>query len=172
MANEADELVGVEEALRNLVAKLELIHRDPAYVSVWTMYMIHGGIYKGPQYDQELTAAKQALVSPSGAASEREKYNRHRSIEADRAFAHDALGKITDEQVAEAGGTYGGWKRLALVQAQMIQEEREILISAVKALEELYPTERGGYQHSEEYRAVHGVIARARTARAKSGGLA
>ena len=46
-------------------------------------------------------------------------------------------------------------------------EERELLKPLkvmVKIIEELYPSENGGYQHSEEYRAVHAALRDAREA--------
>lgn len=49
------------EALRALVEKLEAIHSDPSYQGVWTMYAVHGGVYDGPQYADELARAKDVL---------------------------------------------------------------------------------------------------------------
>jgi hypothetical protein len=48
-------------ALRTLVNKLEQVHADPAYQSVWTLAWIHSGQYAGPNYSDELAAAKRAL---------------------------------------------------------------------------------------------------------------
>ena len=56
-----------KQALQNLVAKLEQIHADPQYQSVWTLSMIHGAHYSGPTYEAELNAAKRVLADPPGA---------------------------------------------------------------------------------------------------------
>ena len=51
-------------------------------------------------------------------------------------------------------------------------EERELLKPLkvmVKIIEELYPSENGGYQHSEEYRAVHAALRDAREAIKRAG---
>lgn len=50
------------KAAKALVDKLELIHADPQYQGVWTLYAIHGGDYtNGPKYDKELSELKEAL---------------------------------------------------------------------------------------------------------------
>ena len=51
----------VRAALQGLVDKLDEIHEDPRYKSVWTSYMIHGGRYHGPTYVEELARARAAL---------------------------------------------------------------------------------------------------------------
>jgi len=48
-------------ALQGLVDRLDEIHADPAYQSVWTSYMIHGGRYQGPTYVDALARARAAL---------------------------------------------------------------------------------------------------------------
>jgi hypothetical protein len=48
-------------ALEGLVDRLEEIHADPAYKSVWTMYYVHGGRYHGPTYVEALARAKAEL---------------------------------------------------------------------------------------------------------------
>ena len=50
------------EAAEKFIAKVEEIHKDPRYISVWTMYMIHGGNYDGPNYAEELKELKLALA--------------------------------------------------------------------------------------------------------------
>lgn len=53
----------VIKSAQNLVDKLEEIHNDEHYRSVWTMYAIHGGDYSnGPKYDKELASLKKALA--------------------------------------------------------------------------------------------------------------
>lgn len=54
-----DELVN---KLTQLVNKLEVIHKDSRYTSVWTNYHIHGGRYDGPTYVEELEEAKSVLA--------------------------------------------------------------------------------------------------------------
>lgn len=44
-----------------LVQKLVLIHEDPRYLGVWQLYMIHGGVYEGPTYTQELAELAEVL---------------------------------------------------------------------------------------------------------------
>ena len=51
----------MREALEGLVDRLDQIHDDPAYRSVWTSYMIHGGRYDGPTYVDALARAREAL---------------------------------------------------------------------------------------------------------------
>ena len=48
------------EALNGLVHRLDEVHADPAYQSVWTLSQLHNGPYKGPQYVEELEAARRA----------------------------------------------------------------------------------------------------------------
>lgn len=50
-------------ALWELVAKLDAVHADPLYQSVWTLFMVHGGDYSnGPKYNTELELARAALT--------------------------------------------------------------------------------------------------------------
>jgi len=55
------EIEQLKAALQALVDKLDEIHADPRYKSVWTSYMIHGGQYHGPTYVDELARARAAL---------------------------------------------------------------------------------------------------------------
>lgn len=57
------EAARLREALKTLVDRLDFIHEDPLYKSVWIHYMVHGNRYSGPQYDRELTASKAALAA-------------------------------------------------------------------------------------------------------------
>jgi len=47
--------------LDRLVKRLDEIHDNPAYKSVWTINQLHCGEYKGPTYTDELDAARRAL---------------------------------------------------------------------------------------------------------------
>jgi hypothetical protein len=49
-------------ALQGLVDRLDQIHADPAYKSVWTSYHVHGGRYDGPTYVEALARARAALA--------------------------------------------------------------------------------------------------------------
>lgn len=52
----------VVAAARRLVKRLDEIHADSHYQSVWTLYAIHGGDYSnGPKYDKELAELREAL---------------------------------------------------------------------------------------------------------------
>lgn len=62
----SDPLQVAVEALRALVTKLELVHADRRYLSVWTVSQIHVGTYTGPFYDTELKAAQAALRQIGG----------------------------------------------------------------------------------------------------------
>lgn len=53
------------EALNGLVRRLDEIHADPTYQSVWTLNHLHNGPYKGPQYADELAAARRAAQEAS-----------------------------------------------------------------------------------------------------------
>ena len=61
----------VRAALQGLVDRLDEIHADPAYKSVWTSYYVHGGRYDGPTYVEALARARAALkgATTSAAAS-------------------------------------------------------------------------------------------------------
>lgn len=48
-------------ALQGLVDRLDEIHADPAYKTVWTIHQIHVGPYRGPTYVEELARARAAL---------------------------------------------------------------------------------------------------------------
>jgi hypothetical protein len=56
----SDEL---REALQGLVDRLDAIHADPAYKSVWTVNQIHVGPYTGPTYVEALARARAALAT-------------------------------------------------------------------------------------------------------------
>jgi hypothetical protein len=60
----------VHSALANLVAKLNEVHRDPRFRSVWTVNQIHVGPYSGPTYTEELDAAEAALAAYSVSSTE------------------------------------------------------------------------------------------------------
>jgi hypothetical protein len=45
-------------ALSELVAALDRVHADSRYQSVWTLFQIRGGQYKGPTYEKELEQAR------------------------------------------------------------------------------------------------------------------
>ena len=52
----------VKAAAKKLCDKLDAIHDDPHYQSVWFSYANHGGDYsKGPKYDKELSKLKSVL---------------------------------------------------------------------------------------------------------------
>jgi hypothetical protein len=51
----------LREALEGLVNRLDEIHADPAYKSVWTVHQIHVGPYRGPTYVDALARAREAL---------------------------------------------------------------------------------------------------------------
>ena len=55
------------EALEALVNRLDVVHADPRYQSVWQLFMIHGGVYTEPTYTNELQNARAALST--GAAT-------------------------------------------------------------------------------------------------------
>ena len=50
-------------AARSLVKKLELVHKDPRYQAVWSLWQGHcsGKSYSGPMYDGELKVLVEAL---------------------------------------------------------------------------------------------------------------
>lgn len=42
--------------------RLTQVHSDPLYMSVWQLFMIHGGDYSnGPKYDKQQAALSEAL---------------------------------------------------------------------------------------------------------------
>lgn len=52
-----------ELAAQRLVDKLELIHKDEQYKSIWFLAANHGLNYTGPKYEKELKALKEALAN-------------------------------------------------------------------------------------------------------------
>ena len=62
-------LASVRDALAALVSRLDEVHAHPAYKSVWTLHMIHGGRYDGPTYVEELARAREALEPSSKPSS-------------------------------------------------------------------------------------------------------
>jgi hypothetical protein len=59
----------IEQALRALVDRLDEIHADPAFKSVWVVNQIHAGPYRGPTYVDALARARAAL-SPATTSPE------------------------------------------------------------------------------------------------------
>ncbi len=53
---------GIERAAKALIDKLNAIHADPRYQSVWQIAMIHAGNYSGPNYEAELKQLTSALA--------------------------------------------------------------------------------------------------------------
>ena len=51
--------------LIRLVTKLDAVHKDPAYVAVWTLAQSHLGFYKGATYTKELDDARALLDPPA-----------------------------------------------------------------------------------------------------------
>jgi hypothetical protein len=56
-------LRSLQHALEQLVTRLDVVHADPRYMGVWSLFQIHGGRYTEPTYTAELDAARQALLS-------------------------------------------------------------------------------------------------------------
>lgn len=56
------EYVKVRDALKGLIDRLDEIHEDPAYKSVWTVHQIHVGPYRGPTYVDAVARAREALA--------------------------------------------------------------------------------------------------------------
>jgi hypothetical protein len=56
-----DEIERLKEALRQLVDRLDLVHADDRYESVWSISQMYVGPYKGPTYTKELAIARAAL---------------------------------------------------------------------------------------------------------------
>ncbi len=65
-AEELQRLLEVEKAAIALTERLEFIHNDPQYQSVWTLNQIRNGQYSGPKYSDELAALKSALQQRVG----------------------------------------------------------------------------------------------------------
>ena len=61
-----DVIERLREALQGLVDRLDEIHADPAYKSVWTVNQIHVGPYTGPTYVEALARARAALKAARG----------------------------------------------------------------------------------------------------------
>lgn len=60
----------LRKGLETLVNRLEEIHADPHYQSVWSSYQNHGGDYSnGPKYVEQMKAAKALLSLPNPGAS-------------------------------------------------------------------------------------------------------
>lgn len=61
------EIARLRKALENLVEKLFLVHDDPEYVAVWSIYQahVHDG-YKGLTYTKEIDEAKTVLEASDG----------------------------------------------------------------------------------------------------------
>jgi uncharacterized coiled-coil protein SlyX len=59
----ADErrIADLEAGLRKLVVKLHDVDRDPQYRSLWPLFMVHGGNYTGPDYQNELDGAEKLI---------------------------------------------------------------------------------------------------------------
>ena len=55
------EYVKVRDALKQLIDRLDQVHADPAYKSVWTQYHNHGGRYAGPTYTEALAKARKVV---------------------------------------------------------------------------------------------------------------
>lgn len=61
MMTDQEKAVKLREALRVLIEKLDEVHDNPEYASVWTIWHVHCGDYEGPTYIEELEAAKSVL---------------------------------------------------------------------------------------------------------------
>lgn len=61
-------MTDIEEKAAALVKKLREVHEDPRYLSVWMMAQVHGSMYAGPFYTDELGALEKALTSASKSA--------------------------------------------------------------------------------------------------------
>lgn len=59
----------IECAAKTFVCKLDSIHDDPAFRSVWAVNQIHCGPYTGPTYTEELAALRQSLTTPAEASA-------------------------------------------------------------------------------------------------------
>jgi hypothetical protein len=49
-------------AAQGLVDRLDYIHADPAYKSVWTVSQLHVGPYQGPTYEADLVKLRSVLA--------------------------------------------------------------------------------------------------------------
>lgn len=61
LADVKREVEELRNGLGSLLDKLEVIHNDSTYQSVWTLYELHNGQYSGPNYAEEYKKAR-ALV--------------------------------------------------------------------------------------------------------------
>ena len=60
----------LEPAVQKLIAKMDQVHNDPAYKSLYTISMVHGCPYDGPNYGDEFQIVKDLLkVESSGETS-------------------------------------------------------------------------------------------------------
>lgn len=59
--NKYSVLVDAIMAAKDLVLKLQEVHNDPEYLSVWTLHQVRNGNYSGPTYTQELNTLKTKL---------------------------------------------------------------------------------------------------------------
>lgn len=59
-------LTEATEALEKLVSRLDYVHNDKDYFSVWQCAQNHQGKYIGPKYEKEFDAAKAALEKVRG----------------------------------------------------------------------------------------------------------
>ena len=53
--------IKLRQAAEALVKKLEVVHADPAYISVWTLNQLHNGPYRGPIYTEEFNELRKAI---------------------------------------------------------------------------------------------------------------
>jgi hypothetical protein len=58
---QAKRIEELEEGLRRLVDKINLVTNSKEYISVWTLYQIHGGRYEGPSYSAEFEIAEKLI---------------------------------------------------------------------------------------------------------------
>lgn len=55
------EIARLRVALKGLVDRLDYVHNDPAYASVWALNQLHNGPYRGPTYTADLEKARATL---------------------------------------------------------------------------------------------------------------
>ncbi len=56
---------GLRMGLKGLVDRLDYVHADPAYRSVWTVNQLHTGPYTGPTYVVDLEKARHIVDEQS-----------------------------------------------------------------------------------------------------------
>ncbi len=61
LLTQSEEIRRLREALAGLVNRLDEVHDDERYQSVWVLYQIHGGKYTEPTYTEALENARRAL---------------------------------------------------------------------------------------------------------------